>query len=178
MQDLDELRDKWAEATADLPYGVQRVFHDVLTLVKEEKKKDLIYGADYYNNGACLVNAAANMLVVGGGYGIPMEAFGRVVSLYDQINREFRSRDINTDQHVSPLAAEILLAWYAPLKDAPAPVETPDTSNTVFAEGMPYVEPTDEEMAQALSDMFSEPAPQETINLTPFDPEYAHKNAE
>jgi hypothetical protein len=147
--DSDVLREKWQNATAELPYGVQRAFKDVLELVAEEKKKDLVYGADYTDKGACLVNSAANMLVVGGGHGIPMAQFSDVVSLFDTINQMFYTQGVNSNYHmVSPLAAEILCMWYAPLKDVPPVVE-----NWEAEEGnvipLPYIEATDEEMEQA-----------------------------
>jgi hypothetical protein len=168
MSDFDSLRSQWCDATANLAYGVQRVFVDVLTLVAEEKKKDLVWGMDY-GDGVCLVNAAGNMLTTGGGQGIPMANFGEVVSLYDRINREFKNKDINTNQHVSPLAAEILLQWFAPLKDEPVATTVDEaTSNEAFAEGVPFIEPSDEDMARALMDMLSSPAPVDPI-ATPFD---------
>jgi hypothetical protein len=165
---MDKLRQDWNQATANLQYGVQRVFVDVLTLVQEEKKKDLVWGQDYGDGGACLVNAAGNMLTTGGGQGIPMANFGEVVSLFDRINREFRSKDINTDYHVSPLAAEILLQWFAPLKEEPVSTTVNEaTSNEAFASHEPYVEATDEEIGRALMEMFTTDAPVEME--TPFD---------
>jgi hypothetical protein len=175
MTDLDDLHQQWNVATANLPYGVQRVFVDVFSLVKEEKKKDLVWGQDYGDSGACLVNAAGNMLTVGGGVGIPMANFGEVVALFDSINHEFRSRSINSDYHVSPLAAEILLQWFAPLKDAPVETTVNEaTSAEAFASHEPYVEATDEEIGRALLEMFTTPAP--TVDVeTPFD-HAANKN--
>jgi hypothetical protein len=159
-QDLDELRLKWNVATANLKYGEQRVFIDVLTLVAEDKKHDLVWGKDYGDGGACLVNAAGNLLTTGGGHGIPMANFGAVVGLYDTINRIFYGRDINTDNHVSPLAAEILLQWFAPLKPTPLETEVNDAmANEAFAEGLSYTEPTDEDMTRALMEMLSEAPP-------------------
>lgn len=164
MYDPDKFRSMWSEATGNLPYGVQRVFHDVLDLVQEGKKKDLVYGADYTSDGACLVNASANMLVVGGGNGIPMANFSDVVSLFDQINGYFRTIDVNEqDGIVSPLAAEILLKWYADLKEVPDVVENFKTEDDNIVP-MPYIERTDEEMEEAFMTLLNN-RPQ----ATPFD---------
>ena len=156
---MDKLRKEWETATSKLQYGVQRVFRDVLSLVADEKKTNLVWGADYMDQGACLVNAAGNMLTTGGGNGVPSANFGEVVGLYDKINRKFKDEGINTtDNYVSPLAAEILLQWFAPQK--PTPLEdavNEATANEYFAEGLTYVEPTDEEMTRALLEMLSEP---------------------
>lgn len=159
MYDPDELRSQWEKATHELPYGVQRVFKNVLDLVQEGKKTDLVYGADYSNQGACLVNASANMLVSGGGHGIPMAAFEDVVSLFDRINKFLEGQGVNNQPGlVSPLAAEILLNWYAPIKDAP-PVEQPQS-----VINLPYTEPTDKEMEDAFMELLNN-RPVET----PFD---------
>lgn len=164
MYDPDELRSQWGKATHDLPYGVQRVFKDVLDLVQEGKKQDLVYGADYSNSGACLVNASANMLVAGGGHGIPMAAFGDVVSLFDRINKYLEIQGVNNEPGlVSPLAAEILLNWYAPLKEVPEVVENFKTEGDNLIP-LPYIEATDEEMEQAFMTLL-ENRPIET----PFD---------
>lgn len=163
--DLDTLHAQWATATSKLSYGEQRVFKDVLALVANEKKANLVWGSDYADEGksACLVNAAGSMLSKGDGTGVPMHQFGEVVGLYDRINLHFKSIDINTDHHVSPLAADILLQWFAPEKDAP--IET-IAKEIHFHEDLNYVEPTDEEMLEALTTMLSED-PAKTP--TPFD---------
>lgn len=168
MPDIDILRKKWTEATAALAYGEQRVFADVLKLVADDVKKNLIWGSDYADGGttACLVNAAGSMLSKGDGAGVPMQQFRNVVALYDQINREFRARDINLDHHVSPLAAEILLQWFAPLKEAPSEVLARESH---FKGDEHYVEPTDEVMLNDLLNMLSteREAPKDVV--TPFD---------
>ena len=156
MTELNELKSGWTSATAALPYGVQRVFHDVFTLVAEGKKTNLVYGADYSGDtGVCLVNAAGHMLTTGGGHGIPIATFGPVVSLFDTINRVLKEKGVNKDNYVSPFAAEIFLDWFAPLKDAPISTQVDEaTSNESFATDI-YIEPTDEEMARSLMDMMS-----------------------
>lgn len=162
--DADELRTKWQTATGNLPYGVQRVFKDVLDLVAEGKKSDLVYGADYTSQGACLVNASANMLVAGGGHGIPIANFEDVVTLFDQINAYFLNVGVNESPNlVSPLGGEILAMWYAPLKDMPDVVENFETeAGNVIP--MPYIEPTDAEMEEAFMTML-----QARPVATPFD---------
>lgn len=136
----------WTVAIADCPVGVQHVFHDVFTLVAEEKKQNLVYGVDYTSdgNGACLVNAAGNLLVVGGGPGVPAKNFTLVVSLFDEINALLRTMNVNTDHRVSPLAAEIFLKHFPEL---PSLEETPVEK--------PYREPSDKEMEESLADLMS-----------------------
>lgn len=172
MVEKQDLRIKWYHATGELPYGVQGVFKDVLALVADEKKKDLIYGADYGSGGACLVNAAGNMLAShenvseGGGYGIPMKRFGEVVSLFDQINQLLWKEGVNTDDRfVSPLAAEILLQWFGPEKQPPNPEDIAEAKAKAFADNVPYTEPTDEELRESFLAALNNP---DRIS-TPFD---------
>lgn len=163
MYDADELRAQWEKATHELPWGVHRAFKDVLGLVQEEKKKDLVYGADYTAKGACLVNASANMLVVGGGHGIPMAKFHDVVSLFDRINKFLEEQGVNhTPNIVSPLAAEILLNWYGPEATHDVVEEVKTSEDNIVH--LPYVERTDEEMEEAFMSLL-ENRPVET----PFD---------
>lgn len=160
----DEYRTQWQNATANLPYGVQRVFHDVFTLVAEGKKTNLVWGADYAGtSGTCLVNAADNLLITGGGRGVPMATFSEVVSLYDHINRWLKDEGVNKDNYVSPFAAEVFLSWFAPLKEKPTEAAIEEAMvNEAFANDLAtavgqeaYIEPTDEEMARSLMDMMS-----------------------
>jgi hypothetical protein len=143
MNELDDLLTQWTAATADLKFGVQRVFHDTFVLAAEGKTT-LIHGADYRDGNPCLVNTVGTMLTTGGGSGIPSAHFGEVVSLFDRINSEFDNNGVNTDHgHVSSLAAEIFVRHFAPLKEAPEP-------KTTLAEDVAkqqYHEPTDEDMA-------------------------------
>lgn len=149
---MDELLKSWTAATTNLKYGVQRVFHDVLALAAEGKTH-LAYGADYHNGSPCLVNTVGAMLTTGGGSGIPGRHFGEVVELFDSINREFAERGINTEyRQVSEVAAETLLRNFAPLKEP----ETPMKENEFGFDG-PYMEPSDEYMAKALVEIFSNP---------------------
>lgn len=167
---METLRMEWEKATSNLNWGVQRVFADVLTLAADEKTPTpLVWGRDYGDGGACLVNQGAQFLsAIGGqgGHGKPSAAFGTVVGLFDEINKAFFEKGINVDKSVSPLAADIMLQWFAPLKESPLENDL----GTVEAAGtsIPYVEPTDEEMKTALLDMLSTPPPVETT-VTPFD---------
>lgn len=157
--------EKWRKATGELPWGVQHAFHDVLTLAANEQIT-LVYNADYYEKGACLVNQAASLLVVGGGYGVPMQHFAPVVSLFDQINTDLRTKGINTHNHeVSPMAAEILLRYFAPLKDKTTGQEITAHvyDNDVF------VEPTDEEFSEHLKAMFETPVVTEVNEQQPTE---------
>lgn len=171
--DLESLHVKWAHATANLNPGEQRVFRDVLTLVAEEKKSNLVWGADYSDGGkgACLVYQTTAMLSSAtdqkeGTSGFPMAQFGEVVTLYDRLNRLYLEKDINTNQYVSPLAAEILLHHFAPLK--PMPIET-IAKESHFKGDDKYVEPTDEEMLNAVLNMLSDPDVAPVDVITPFD---------
>ena len=155
-----ELRQRWYKATGELPYGVQLVFKDILGLVAEGKNTSLVFNADYRGSGACLVNAGANMLVSGGGHGIPMQHFHEVVSTFDAINSMLGTEKVNTDGFVSPLAADILLQWFGPQKPQP----TSEDSLTPTTEG-PYIEISDEEMADAFKEILTSPQ----INPSPFN---------
>lgn len=147
---LEALLNRWKDQTDSLPWGVQRVFHDVFVLASEEKTT-LTYGADYGTDGSpCLVNTVGTMLRATrgkAGRGLPSQHFGDIVHLFDSINRELQVSGVNDHpSHVSPLAAEVFLRNFAPLKEKPEVTEeTPD-----------YVEPTDEDMAKALVSLFTD----------------------
>lgn len=171
MTDKQQLRIEWNKATGDLPYGVQKVFKDVLTLVAEDKKKDLVYGMDYGDGGACLVNSASNMLTAhaneneGGGHGIPTAHFGEVVRLFDRINSLLKQEGVNTTSKVSPLAADILLRWFGPEKQPPAVEDIEEAKAKAFADNIPYTEPSDEEMQADFLAALTNP----DREATPFD---------
>jgi hypothetical protein len=182
---MNNYKEKWQAATAALPYGVQRVFHDVFTLVAEGKKSNLVYGSDYAGpTGTCLVNAADNLLVTGGGRGVPMATFGDVVSLFDTINRVLKDKGVNKDNYVSPFAAEIFLSWFAPLKEKPTEAAIEEAMvNEAFAQQLDavtygYVEPTDEEMARALMDMMSDDTDREGTEWTQAEVSKANETAD
>lgn len=146
---MKELLAQWKNATSKLPWGAQQVFHETLTAVKDGQVS-LVYGQDYNDKGnPCLVNAAASMLTVGGGVGIPSTNFGSLVSCFDTINRELVRSGSNTgDGIVSPLAAEILLHNFAPIKEKPIETATDEAmQNEAFAEHA-YSEPTDADLTR------------------------------
>ncbi len=119
--------DSWTQATANLSWGAQAAMHDALSLVAEGKVT-LAYGSDYVDGKPCLVNSVGQMLEVGGGNGIPSANFSQVVGEFDKINRDLFEKNVNTKYNfVSPLAAEILLANFGPLKG------TPEASDDEFA---------------------------------------------
>lgn len=120
----------WTEATANLSWGAQNVIHTALELAKDGQVK-IVYGADYYDGSACLVNTVGQMLEVGGGSGIPMHHFGAMVGEFDRLNAEFARQGVNSDwRTMSPLAAEILLQHFGPLKDQPVATEICQYTNT------------------------------------------------
>lgn len=149
--DLDNLYEQWTNATANLKWGQQKVFRDVLSAA-QDGQTTLVYGTDYGNGGACLVNTVGVMLTTGGGNGIPMAHFGEVVSLFDRINGVLASMGVNTESNmVSPLAADILLMHFAP--------EREQTTEEVMAEAAAptkYREPSDEAIADDLAKMFTQ----------------------
>lgn len=165
--DFDTLKEQWQIATAALPWGVQRVFRDVFTLAANQKTPTpLVWGRDYGDGGACLVNQGAQFLSLidgEGGHGKPSAAFGEVVSLFDRINRAFLEEDVNIDKTVSPLAADIFLQWFAPLKPQPVEEATNEAlAPEAFANGI-IPERSDEDMARALLEFLtSAPAAVET----------------
>jgi len=146
---------QWRSATAELPWGAQRVLHETLTAVAENGIH-LVHGADYRDGKPCLINAAGSMLTSSGGAGIPMQHYGRVVRLFDQINSALQEKGVNdASGYVSPLAAEILLRHYAPLKSAPS------TEPAVVVADATYVEPSDEALAAEWLTAMQAPAPSE-----------------
>ncbi len=160
--DLDTLYTKWHQATGDLKWGVQEVFKDVLKAAQDEQTT-LVYGADYREGGACLVNTVGVMLTTGGGNGVPMAHFGEVVSLFDKINATLATKGVNTQPGiVSPLAADILLMHFAPQKPRP---EVDEKAPKITVPTGKYKEPTDEEMAHEIANMFVNAAPDERITI-------------
>lgn len=144
----DDLLTSWNKATGNLSWGVQEVFRDAFQLVSDEKVT-LVYGADYSNGSPCLVNSVASMLTTGGGYGVPTASFGRVVTLFDRINRELEREGVNPgDGKVSPLAADIFLRYFAPAQPKPEVIPQQTDKVTHNETYTAYVEPKDDAMAQ------------------------------
>lgn len=141
----DNLLHKWTQVTAGLDWGKQRVLYDTLTLAAEGKIK-VVYGADDYDGSPCLINAVGCM--VKSQNESPSMNEPHLVRLFDQINRYLNDKGVNTEGdrgHMSPLAAEILVQYFAPLREIPS--GTP-VNEVPIAE--PYfVEPTDAEIQAA-----------------------------
>lgn len=140
---MDATLKDWNTATANLPWGVQRVFLDALNSVKDEQIH-MVWGRDYRDGKPCLVNAVASMLTTSGGHGIPLNKFGPVVSAFDSLNFQLRQQGVNTDAYVSPLAAEILIRNFGDLKPEP----DVDTTTVGELSNGAYIERSDEELAQ------------------------------
>lgn len=159
----------WTKATANLPWGVQRVFLETLKGVADEQVT-LAYGRDYTDGGnPCLVNAVGAMLTAGGGKGIPGRYFGDMVTAFDSINRDMYRRGINTDETVSPIAAEILIRNFGELKEQPvADAVDEATKNEAFANNI-YVEPSDADLTRDWLNSLSDKAVCESDLVT--DPE-------
>jgi len=158
--ELDQLLSDWTDATGNLQWGVQRAFYAVFEAVRDQDTK-LVYGADYLKGFPCLVNSVGTMLSTGGGHGVPSSNYGTVVMLFDRINRILRDQEVNVEHGlVSPLAADVFIQHFAPLKDIPVVPSHTDTSETVN----PWIsteETSDVVIEQALNEMFLTPAPVE-----------------
>lgn len=152
---MDATLKDWNTATANLPWGVQRVFLSTLESVKDEQIH-LVWGKDYRDGKPCLVNAVASMLTTGGGHGIPMDKFRDVVTAFDSLNSQLRKQGVNTDGYVSSLAAEILIRNFGELKPEPEV----DTSTVGELSNGAYIESTDEEMAQDFLNAMTAPGPE------------------
>jgi hypothetical protein len=155
---LTEDLKSWTEATANLPWGVQGLCHDALTLAAADKVT-LVHGANYYDGRPCLFNAIRQMTQQLNQS--PASFASDVVSAFDNVNAHLKRAKVNVDSNkVSPLAAEVLLHHFAPLKGAPTAdeVERMNLERESFMRNCtPYIEPTDEEvMAQWLLAIESE----------------------
>lgn len=175
---FDSLLGQWNTATANLAWGVQRAFRSVFEAVRDDGTS-LMYGADYSGGFPCLINTVGVMLTTGGGHGVPSAHFGEVVSLFDRINRELEFRGVNIDPNkVSPIAAEIFLTHFAPLKPEPEPVAQ---VRGIHPPARPDAQAlfTDAELEQALTDMFlTEPDPNHGITESEWVREHARQTSE
>jgi hypothetical protein len=163
---LTENLESWTKATGNLPWGVQGLCHDALTLAAADKVT-LVHGANYYDGRPCLFNAIRQMTQQL--EQSPASFAGDVVRAFDEVNSDLKRANVNTDSNkVSPLAAEVLLHHFAPLKGAPTAEEI-DRINLERESFMrnctPYIEPTDEEvMTQWLLAIESEAPNDATTN--------------
>lgn len=145
---------EWNKAAQALPWGVNQTLHQALDLVASEQI-EMCYNADYRAGKPCLINAVGQQLSVGGGMGIPMNEFGRLVGLFDKINTNLEARGVNSGGMLSPMGADILLRNFGPVKDTPAEV-IESATNTLIDQ--PYVEQTDEQIALAMEKAMRTPA--------------------
>lgn len=163
MQSLTQ----WTKVTGDLPWGVQRVLHDTLSLVAEGKVT-LVHSRDYDGKTPCLINAVGQMLKAGGGRGIPSQYFGPLVSQFDSINRHFQTvpsyNDPNTNL-VSPAVAEVLLHYFAPIKEQPVKDTVDEAMEMEAFANHVYVEPSDEDFARDWTNAMQTEAKHIMLNL-------------
>lgn len=150
---------EWERVTGALDWGVQRTLYDTLCLVADEKVK-MVHGRDSIqakgSTYPCLINAVAAMIAEDVTQVSPAGRFPGLVHEFDSLNGKFVEARINKgDGFLSPLAAEILVRHFAPLKEKPADAPEPPP---VTAERC-YIEPTDEQMAADLNRMMDTPAP-------------------
>jgi len=141
----------WTEATTNLNWGAQNVIHTALELAADGQVT-IVYGADYYEGNACLVNTVGQMLEVGGGSGIPSQHFNDLVRNFDQLNGQLREQGVNTDyRNMSPLAAEILLQNFGELKPQPEITEPAEPTDKVILPGHREIIPeaSDEDLAKS-----------------------------
>lgn len=172
MSQIEGLLEAWTLATSKAKWGVQKVFHDVLS-VAAEGKTTLIYGADYREGNPCLVNTVGAMLTshvevpLGGGQGVPYDYFRDIVRLFDQINKQFEATGVNPKPgYVDPLAAEILVKHFTPIP------ENPPLVSNVFDSDTPYYEISDQEMAQEMVNLFLMPSsPENDVHMRTEDDE-------
>lgn len=161
----------WRVATADLPWGVQRVLKETLLVVAEEKAT-LVHGADSWNGHPCLINAVANMISLDVNLVNPSSWFPGVVSAFDRLNRDFITAGINKPGRVvSPLAADVLLANFGTLKPVPVEADYKEQAAEILrtVEAMPYHEPSDAEFADMLAAMDNVPPPSEVAVVIDSD---------
>lgn len=158
----------WHDATCFVPWGVNAVVYDALTLAAAESVK-IAYNADYRDGHPCLINAVAPMLIAGGGLGVPMRNFGQLVRAFDSVNTYLESVGVNKSGIMSPLAADILLQngnWSRGIAGTErmilnAPVKVNST----------YIEPSDAEMQAAMEAIGALNADPDKALTTPYSRE-------
>lgn len=140
---LSAALNEWTNAIEGLDWGVQRVLFDALQLVASDDIK-MTYAADVMDGTPCLLNAVS-AITVQSAHQTPGSFAPNVVNAFDSVNRELFTVGVNEDAHrVSPLAAEVLLRHFGPLKDAPADTTPVDNRDAVTQ----FIEPTDKQMAE------------------------------
>ena len=140
---LSAALNEWTNAIEGLDWGIQRVLFDALQLVASDDIK-MTYAADVMDGTPCLLNAVS-AITVQSAHQTPGSFAPNVVNAFDSVNRELFTVGVNEDAHrVSPLAAEVLLRHFGPLKDAPADTTPVDNRDAVTQ----FIEPTDKQMAE------------------------------
>jgi len=156
----------WTKATGDLPWGVQRTLYEALGAVANSGIK-MCYGANWYDGAPCLVNAVANMISADPAKVTPAQWFPHVVREFDMVNEALSMAGVNKyDNIVTPLAAEVLMANFGPLKPPPTEDDWQEAALEVL-NSAPYVEPSDEEMAKAWAEAINHPS----VGLEPREDE-------
>jgi hypothetical protein len=149
----------WTNATGNLDWGIQRVLKETLGLVAEGKSH-LAHGTNVGvidgRTVPCLINAVAQMIQADGNVQ-PASWFPEVVGAFDSINRSLVTAGVNVVHNiVSPLAAEVLIANFGPLKPVPTEddfLKAAAAEVKQYATTQVYVEPSDAEFADYLAQM-------------------------
>lgn len=151
----ENLLQLWTKATDSLPWGKQRVLHDTLTLVANDQIK-VVWGANDFNGSPCLINAVGCM--VKSAHEAPATNEPQIVMLFDKICRQFMDQGVVDDQYLSPLGAEILMRYFAPLKETPVVAQAEIVDEA-------YYEPSDADIQAAWDAANETPAPSETEHI-------------
>jgi hypothetical protein len=147
----------WTNATADLPWGVQRALFETLGTVADGQVT-LAHGIDSYQGHPCLINAVANMLALDVNEVNPASWFPNVVREFDNINRKFSGMGINKRDHiVEPIVGEVLMANFGKMKPPPTEDEYAAAARESLINA-PYIEPSDAEFADMLTELDKAPA--------------------
>lgn len=160
----------WTKATTDLPWGAQSVFMSTLEAVRDGQVR-LAHSADYSSSGVpCLVNATATMLSYTkgeGGNNIPIRNFREMVIAFDNVNYRLYIEGVNTTPgEVSPLAAEVLIKNFGPMKDKPFDNHVKEAFANVAFEEHVYIEPTDDDiMRDFVNSIALPPVTENVVNI-------------
>jgi len=137
----------WTNATAEMPWGVQRAFVTALEAVRDGQIK-MVYGTDSYNGSPCLVNAINQMISLDANAS-PATFASEVVRSFDVVNRAmFELYGTSAgfhERYVTTASAEVLLHNFGELKPESV-FEAPDVAAAIATS--PYTEKSDTELAQ------------------------------
>lgn len=159
MYDYDSSVRDWREATAAMPWGVQRVFKTALESVADGSII-MAWGSDVVDGHPCLVNSVSAMInssTKADNSTQPSVFAPAVVGAFDRLNSVLHDRFKNAEYHiVSPLAADVLLQHFGAMQ--PEPVVEP-VKTEVDVINQPYIELSDEALMAAWVDTNTMPAP-------------------